>query len=59
MNNITVTDVDLAKDVFQICTLANNQVRSHAEMIPREFTPWITNQSPSTVVFEACVLSNC
>lgn len=39
MNNTTVNDVDLAKDVLQACVYANRQVRLNAEMTPRIFTP--------------------
>lgn len=57
MNNTTV-GVDLAKDVIQVCVFTNNKVLSNTEMTPSEFTAWLANLKPTTIVFEACGTSN-
>jgi transposase len=57
LNNTTV-GVDLAKDVIQVCVFTNNKVLSNTEMTPSEFTAWLANLKPTTIVFEACGTSN-
>lgn len=54
----TIIGVDLAKDVIQVCIYSNKKVHSNTEMTPKEFTLWLTNQTASIVVFEACGTSN-
>ena len=57
MNNTRV-GVDLAKDVIQVCIFTNNKVLSNTEMTPSEFSLWLINTKPVTIVFEACGTSN-
>lgn len=57
MNN-TIVGVDLAKKVIQVCVFTNKRVHSNTEMTPKEFTCWLVNSKPVTVVFEACGTSN-
>lgn len=54
----TIVGVDLAKDVIQVCVFTNKSVHSNIEMTPSEFTAWLANAKPMTVVFEACGTSN-
>lgn len=54
----TVVGVDLAKRVIQVYVYANKKVRSNTEMTPNEFTSWLANSEPVTVIFEACGTSN-
>lgn len=57
MNNTRV-GVDLAKDVIQVCIYTNNKVHSNTEMTPQEFSLWLINAKPATIIFEACGTSN-
>ena len=54
----TIIGVDLAKNVIQVCVFTNNKVYSNTEMAPNEFTGWLANSAPVTIVFEACGMSN-
>lgn len=54
----TIVGVDLAKDVIQVCIIKQNKLLSNTEMTTREFSLWLVNQKPSTIVFEACATSN-
>lgn len=54
----SVVGVDLAKDVIQVCVFTNRKVRSNTEMTPNQFTEWLVNSKPATIVFEACGTSN-
>lgn len=54
----TVAGVDLAKKVIQVCVYTNKKVHSNKEMTPKEFTEWLANSNPITIVFEACGTSN-
>ena len=54
----TRVGVDLAKDVIQVCIFTNNKVLSNTEMTPSEFSLWLINAEPVTIIFEACGTSN-
>ena len=54
----TIVGVDLAKRVIQVCIYANKTVRSNKEMTPNEFTEFLAQSKPMTIVFEACGTSN-
>ncbi|RLV61730.1 IS110 family transposase [Parashewanella curva] len=54
----TIVGVDLAKKVIQVCTCTNHTVRSNVEMTPNEFTQFLANSKPMSVVFEACSTSS-
>ncbi|WP_010430739.1 IS110 family transposase [Vibrio cyclitrophicus] len=54
----TIVGVDLAKKVIQVCKTTNRTVRSNEEMTPHEFTLFLVNSKPMTVVFEACSTSS-
>lgn len=54
----TITGVDLAKDEIQVCSTHKGKVRSNHDMNPTEFSSWLSNATPMTVVFEACSTSN-
>jgi len=54
----TIVGVDLAKNVIQVCVFTNKKVHSNTEMTPNEFTGWLVNSAPITIVFEACGMSN-
>ena len=56
--NKTIVGVDLAKKVIQVCIYTNRKVHSNTEMTPKEFTCWLVNSRPATIVFEACGTSN-
>lgn len=57
MNN-TMVGVDLAKEVIQVCTYTNKKVRSNVEMTHHEFLEWLFNTKTTSIVFEACGMSN-
>lgn len=57
MNNTRV-GVDLAKNVIQVCIYAKNKMLSNTEMTQREFSFWLINTKPTTIIFEACSTSN-
>lgn len=57
MNNTRI-GVDLAKDVIQVCVYKYNKVLSNTEMTPRDFSLWLINLKPVTIIFEACGTSN-
>ena len=54
----TIVGVDLAKRVIQVCVYTNKKVRSNTEMTLSQFTHWLANSKPITVIFEACGTSN-
>lgn len=54
----TIVGVDLAKKVIQVCKTTNRTVRSNEEITPHEFTLFLVNSKPMTVVFEACSTSS-
>lgn len=54
----TVVGVDLALDVIQVCIYSSKKVHSNIGMTPSEFTSWLANRAPTTIVFEACSTSN-
>ncbi|PMM51183.1 IS110 family transposase [Vibrio splendidus] len=56
--NKTIVGVDLAKKVIQVCIYTNRKVHSNTEMTPKEFTCWLVNSMPATIVYEACGTSN-
>lgn len=56
--NTNIAGVDLAKKVIQTCVVKRNTVLSNTEMTPSQFTEWLANSKPMTVVFEACSTSN-
>lgn len=56
--NTSIVGVDLAKEVIQVCVVKHKKVLSNTEMTPDEFTCWLSNHRPATVVFEACATSN-
>ena len=56
--NSTRVGVDLAKKVIQVCVYKNKKVQSNKELTPEEFTLWLSNSNPCTIVFEACATSN-
>lgn len=58
MNNNTTVDVDLARNVIQVCVFFKNKVLSNTEMTPSEFTLWLIKHRRAIVVFEACGSSN-
>lgn len=57
MNNI-ITGVDLAKEEIQVCVSKQSKVQSNQPMTPEQFTSWLANTRPMTIVFEACATSN-
>ena len=57
MNNTTI-GVDLAKDVIQVCVFSQNKVISNSEMNVADFTIWLAQRKPTTIIFEACGTSN-
>lgn len=57
MNN-TIVGVDLAKHVIQVCIVKQNKIVSNREMSSAQFTSWLANVKPATIVFEACSTSN-
>lgn len=57
MNNTTI-GVDLAKDVIQACVFSQNKVISNSEMNVADFTIWLAQRKPTTIIFEACGTSN-
>jgi transposase len=57
MNN-TMVGVDLTKEVIQVCTYTNKKVRSNIEMTHHEFLEWLFTTKPTSIVFEACGMSN-
>lgn len=54
----TITGVDLAKEEIQVCVSKHNKVHSNQAMTPEQFTSWLANAKPMTIVFEACATSN-
>lgn len=54
----TITGVDLAKDEIQVCTTHKGKVRRNHDMTPNEFSSFLANSKPMTIVFEACSTSN-
>lgn len=50
--------VDLAKDVIQLCKVKSNEVISNKEIVSEQFMFWLINEKPTTIVFEACAMSN-
>lgn len=57
MKNVII-GVDLATKAIQVCIYSNKKVRSNIEMTPKQFAHYLSNLSPSTIVFEACSTSN-
>lgn len=57
MKNLII-GVDLAAKVIQVCVYADKKVQSNREMTPKQFSAYLSNLSPSLVVFEACASSN-
>ena len=57
MNNTTI-GVDLAKDVIQVCVFSQQKVISNSEMNVADFTIWLAQRKPTTIIFEACGTSN-
>lgn len=54
----TITGVDLAKDEIQVCVTKRKKVQVNQAMTPEEFTSWLANAKPMTIVFETCSTSN-
>jgi transposase len=54
----TIIGVDLAKHVIQVCTVNANKVDSNEEITANDFTTWLAQTKPCTIVFEACGTSN-
>lgn len=54
----TKVGVDLAKEVIQVCELKGNRVVSNTELSRRDFVDYLANRTQSTIVFEACSMSN-
>ncbi len=54
----TITGVDLAKDEIQVCSTRRGQVRSNQEMTPCQFSSWLAESKPMTIILEACSTSN-
>ena len=57
MNNTTI-DVDLAKDVYSSICFLSKKVISNSEMNVADFTIWLAQRKPTTIIFEACGTSN-
>jgi transposase len=57
MNN-TMVGVDLAKEVIQVCIYTNQSVHSNKEMTHNEFLLWLFTTQATTLIFEACGMSN-
>jgi len=47
----TITGVDLAKEEIQVCVAKHNKVHSNQAMTPEQFTSWLANAKPMTIVF--------
>ncbi len=54
----TIIGVDLAKEVIQVCIYTNNKMQSNHEMKHTEFHEWLITTKPTTIIFEACGMSN-
>lgn len=54
----TITGVDLAKDVIQVCAVRRNKVIFNKEMSIQEFVSWLGSSKAMMIVFEACSTSN-
>lgn len=54
----TITGVDLAKDIIQVCVVKRNKVQFNKEMSPQEFSSWLAKSKPMLIVFETCSTSN-
>ncbi|MCP4125128.1 MAG: IS110 family transposase [Bacteroidetes bacterium] len=54
----SITGVDLAKDVIQVCVVRRNKVKFNKEMTILEFSSWLASSKGMTIVFEACATSN-
>jgi len=54
----TIVGVDLAKEVIQVCVVINNKVISNKELTISQFTNYLVNSKPVTIIFEACATSN-
>jgi len=57
MNNTTI-GVDLAKNVIQVFVLSQQKLSSNSEMNVADFTIWLAQRKPTTIIFEACGTSN-
>lgn len=53
-----IIGVDLGTKAIQVCTYTSKKVRSNKELTPQQFSEFLFNQQPSTVVFESCCGSN-
>jgi len=54
----TMVGVDLAKEVIQVCIYTNKKVHSNVEITHHEFLAWLFKTKSTTIVFEACGMSN-
>ena len=55
MKELNVIGIDLAKKVFQVCTIGkHNNVLSNKSLRAKHLESYLTKQSTSLVVFEAC-----
>lgn len=54
----TITGVDLAKDVIQVCVVNRNKVQFNKEMSVQAFSSWLARSKPMLIVFETCSTSN-
>ncbi len=54
----SITGVDLAKDVVQVCVVRRNKVVFNKEMSISEFSAWLASSKAMIIVFEACATSN-
>ncbi len=56
--NTTVIGVDLGTKAIQVCIYTSKKVQSNKELTPQQFSEFLLQQAPSTVVFESCCGSN-
>lgn len=54
----TITGIDLAKDVIQVCVVKDDEVVFNKEMSTRTFSFWLASSKPMFIVFETCATSN-
>ena len=58
MNYINLIAIDLAKSVFQVCLLnEHNKVIKNSKLTRKKFTEFMAQQTPTTIVMEACYSS--
>ena len=59
MKQCKLIAVDLAKTVFQVCILdENNEIESNKKLKRQRFIEYIAQYKPTTVVMEACYSAN-